>query len=133
MQKDWSAARPSQSFWVVAQKIRFEELPERAPDPAPTAGSVALEPQGEPSIELRFTIAFDDPQGLEAVRHARRSILREEWTRGHDPVEPSLEDAVFSAGEILWRIRPWQRDWCRQVLRELVARANQCLADLSRS
>ncbi|HSS45421.1 MAG TPA: hypothetical protein VLO07_08785 [Thermoanaerobaculia bacterium] len=117
----------------MVQKIRFEELTERCPQPASVAGSVALELAGEPTVELRFAIAVDDARSLEAVRHARRSILREEWTRGRDPAEPSLEDAVFSPGEILWRVRPWQRDWCRQMLRELVTRANQSLAELSGS
>ncbi|MGH9318208.1 MAG: hypothetical protein ACRD1P_14010 [Thermoanaerobaculia bacterium] len=117
----------------MVQKIRFEELAERAPELPSVAGSAALELAGEPLVELRFAIAVDDAQSLEAVRHARRSILREEWTRGRDPAEPSLEDAVFSPGEILWRVRPEQRDWCRQTLRELVARANQCLAQLPRS
>jgi len=112
--------------------IRFEELKE-TPGPTPCVGSTALELAGEPWIELRFAIKFDDAQSLEAIRHARRSILREEWTRGRDPSEPSLEDAVFSPGEVVWRIRPGQRDWCRQMLRELVTRANQCLAELAGS
>lgn len=116
----------------MAQKIRLEELDEQTPNP-PVAGSGALELAGEPLIELRFSIAVDDLDSLEALRHARRSMLREEWTRGRDPAEPSLEDAVFSPGEILWRIRREQRDWCRQMLLELVARANQCLTELSRT
>jgi hypothetical protein len=114
----------------VAQRVRLEELTGQAPGPPPVVGSGALELAGEPLIELRFAITVEDAEGLEAVRHARRSILREEWTRGHDPAEPSLEDAVFSPGEILWRIRPEQQDWCRQMLQELVARANKCLMEL---
>ncbi len=117
----------------MAQKIRLEELTGEVPDSPRVVGSGALELAGEPVIELRFAIQANDPESLEAVRHARRSILREEWTRGRDAEEPSLEDAVFSPAEILWRIRPEQRDWCRQMLQELVARANQSLAELRRS
>ena len=50
------------------------------------------------------------------MRNARRSLLREEWTRGRDSDEPSLEDAVFSSTEILWVVRPDQRPFCLRQL-----------------
>ena len=44
------------------------------------------------------------PDSLEALRYARRSMLREEWTRGIEEGEPSLEEAIFSAFEVVWSV-----------------------------
>ena len=83
-----------------------------------------------PEMTLRFGIETDDQDDLEALRHARRSMLREEWTRGRDGEEPSLEEAVFSPAEISWTIRPEQREWCLQKVQDLVARANRATSEL---
>lgn len=91
-------------------------------------GSMALEVGG--AITLRFLLSMTGQKGLEAVRFARRSLLREEWTRGRQPDEPSLEDAVFSAREILWVVRPDQRRWCLEKLEELRRRANSVLTEI---
>ena len=91
-------------------------------------GSNALELV--PEMTLRFGIETDDQEDLEALRHARRSMLREEWTRGRDGEEPSLEDAVFSPAEISWRVRPEQLPWSLQKVEELVGRANRALSEL---
>jgi hypothetical protein len=93
------------------------------------AGGVPLEFGGE-AITLRFLLSMTSHKGLEAVRFARRSLLREEWTRGRQPDEPSLEDAVFSAREILWVVRPDQRRWCLEKLEELRRRANSLLTEI---
>src|SRR5215471_11509169 len=93
-----------------------------------SSGSNALELA--PELTLRFGIETDEPEDLEALLHARRSMLREEWTRGRESEEPSLEDAVFSPAEMSWRIRPDQRAWCLQKVEDLVVRANRALADL---
>lgn len=87
------------------------------------AGGLALE-LGGAVVTLRFLLTMTGQRGLDAVRNARRSLLREEWTRGREPDEPSLEDAVFSAREILWVVRPEQRRWCLEKLEELRRRAN---------
>lgn len=87
------------------------------------AGGLALE-LGGAAVTLRFLLTMTGQRGLDAVRNARRSLLREEWTRGREPDEPSLEDAVFSAREILWVVRPEQRRWCLEKLEELRRRAN---------
>ncbi|HMA18568.1 MAG TPA: hypothetical protein VKS03_09030 [Thermoanaerobaculia bacterium] len=81
-------------------------------------------------VTLRFLVSADAGRGLDALRDARRSLLREEWTRGREPDEPSLEDAVFSAHEIVWVIRPGQRAWCLQKLEELRRRANLLLTEV---
>ncbi|HEX9688316.1 MAG TPA: hypothetical protein VGB47_04495 [Thermoanaerobaculia bacterium] len=81
------------------------------------------------TVTLRFLFSPTGGTGLEALRNARRALLREEWTRGRDPDEPSLEDAVFSTKEILWVVRPEQRFRCLQKLEELRRRANQLLTE----
>src|ERR1700682_4054761 len=91
-------------------------------------GSNAL--QLVPEVTLRFGIETEDPEDLEALRHARRSMLREEWTRGRDGEEPSLDEAVFSPAEICWTIRPEQREWCLQKAQELLGRANRATSEL---
>ena len=82
------------------------------------------------TVTLRFLVSADNPDSLEALRNARRALLREELTRGRDVDEPSLEDAVFSASEILWEVPPGQRPWCLEKLEELRRRANLLLSEV---
>jgi hypothetical protein len=83
-----------------------------------------------PRITLRFLVSTSGRQALEALRSVRRALIREEGTRGRDPDEPSLEDAIFSATEIVWEVRPSQRAWCLQKLAELRRRANNLLSEM---
>lgn len=83
-----------------------------------------------PRVTLRFLVSASGLHGLEALRNARRALLREEWTRGRGPDEPSLEDAVFSSTEIHWDVRPDQRTWCLEKLEELRRRANLLLTEV---
>ena len=115
----------------VSSDIRLEAAAE-GPVPAPSAGSSALQPSPEALWTLRFAIWAPDTAGLEALRHARRSMLREEWTIGKDPEEASLESAVFSATEISWTVPLSQRARCRERLAELQRRANRTLQELRR-
>ncbi|MFN2387876.1 MAG: hypothetical protein ABR576_16615 [Thermoanaerobaculia bacterium] len=92
-------------------------------------GSNALAPSDGETVTLRFRITAAGDGALEALRHARRSLLREEWTLGLDSDEPSLEQAVFSTTEVVWTVRPSQREWCLRKLGELTARARRALAD----
>ena len=82
------------------------------------------------TVTLRFLLSAENPGSLEALRNARRSLLREELTRGRDSDEPSLEDAIFSASEILWVVSPAQRPWCLEKLEELRRRANLLLSEV---
>ena len=82
------------------------------------------------TVTLRFLLSAENPGSLEALRNARRALLREELTRGRDADEPSLDDAVFSASEILWEVNPGQRPWCLEKLEELRRRANLLLAEV---
>jgi hypothetical protein len=107
------------SFLMPGCDIRLEELVTEAGnvgEPVPST-SDAL-------IALRFRIEAD-PESLEGLRHARRSLLKEEATRGLDPDEPSLQQATFSPGEIMWEILPAQRTRCLEKLEELLSRARR--------
>ena len=79
-------------------------------------------------LTLRFLVSVDGETGLEALRFARRSLLREEWTRGREADEPSLEDAVFSPTQIVWVIAPDQRPAALAKIEELRRRANLLLS-----
>jgi hypothetical protein len=101
--------------------IRLVRLPEAAP-----AGPAA-------TVTLRFGMETSEPRVLEAILYARRSMLREEWTRGREADEPFLEDALFSSGEVVWQVEVGQRNWCLQKLDELMARARRWLTEQERS
>jgi len=80
-------------------------------------------------VTLRFRLVCSDDRSLDALRYARRAMLREESTLGVAEDEPSLEEAIFSASDIAWSVSPLARERCREKLEELVARANRALAD----
>jgi hypothetical protein len=116
----------------MSSEIRLEVVAEENHGYAPADGSAALKPSPDSLLTLRLAISAPDPAGLEALRHARRSILREEWTLGREPDEPSLESAVFSATEVSWTVPLTQRQRCRERLLELETRANRALRELRR-
>jgi len=117
----------------MGSEIRLQALAEVHQSQAPAEGSVALLTSGESLLTLRFAISTPDTRGLDALRHARRSMLREEWTLGRDPGEPSLEAAVFSLTEVAWTVPLSQRERCLERLAELERRANRSLLELRRS
>ena len=108
---------------------RFVRVPEGIPAAPGIDRSSAAVAAGSQDITLRFGLDTSDPRALDAIRHARRSMLREEWTLGHDADEPLLQDALFSTGEIVWRVRPEQRGRCLQKLEELEARVRRWLVE----
>jgi hypothetical protein len=101
-------------------------------EPAPLAAAVPLDLPDGATLTLRFLLSAGGQEELEALRNARRSLLREEWTRGRDSDEPSLEDAVFSPTDIQWVVRPDQRPLCLQKLEELRRRANLLLLEMEK-
>jgi len=111
--------------------IRLEVAAEESVGSEPTDGTAALALSEEPLCRLRISIEVPDPAALEALRHARRSVLREEWTLGRATGEPSLETAVFSSSEILWSVPASQRSRSMERLAELEARANRAWLELS--
>ena len=98
------------------------------PDSPGSDGTSALSPDPAGLIVLRFRIHAGE-HGLEALRHARRSMLREEWTLGRRDGEPSLEEAVFTNGTIVWPAWPEHRAFCLEKLAELEARVERMLED----
>jgi hypothetical protein len=82
-------------------------------------------------VTLRFRLVSSDERSLEALRYSRRAMLREEWTRGVEEGQPSLEEAVFTAFDVVWTVPAGARDRSRELLEELVVRANRALADMS--
>jgi hypothetical protein len=116
----------------MAAFIAFSEIEESAEKMAFSGGSSAPQLEGA-TVTLRFRLNSSDDRSLEALRYARRAMLREEWTLGTEDGEPSLEDAVFSAFEVAWSVPAEHRERCRAKLEELVARAKRALADLSRT
>jgi len=111
-------------------RIAFSEVATGPAAIAPTSGSTAPL-LGPATVTLRFRLVSADERSLEALRYARRAMLREEWTRGVEEGEPSLEEAVFTAFDVAWEVPASARDRGRAMLEELVARANRALADMS--
>ena len=82
-------------------------------------------------VTLRFELVLGDaPEAVEALRYARRAMIREERTRGLEWDEPSMEDPTVSNRDLRWFALASQAAWCRQKVAELVERANRALAEL---
>ena len=79
---------------------------------------------------LRFALDIPDDDALEALRYARRSMIREERTRGLGWDEPSIEDPTFSGSEIRWFALAMQADRCRRKLTDLIERSNRALTEI---
>jgi hypothetical protein len=76
-------------------------------------------------ITLRFRLNLDGTEDVEALRYARRAMIREERTRGLEWDEPSMEHPTFTPTEIRWFVLASQAAWCREKIGELVERANR--------
>jgi len=117
----------------MAANIRFVPLPDADLASSRVVGTAAVEVEPSAAVTLRFELEASGPQVLDAIRQARRSILREELTRGRDADEPLLQDALFSPGEIVWHVRPEQRDRCLQKVEELETRVRRWLSEGERA
>jgi hypothetical protein len=71
---------------------------------------------------LRFQVAFQADDEMEAIRYARRSMIRDERTKGLEWDEPSMEDLTLAGSEIRWFCLVSQAAWCRQKMTESVDR-----------
>lgn len=114
----------------MREPIALSEM-EDAPEGIPWSGDTSAPNLAPAMCTLRFRLVSTDPDSLEALRYARRSMLREEWTRGIEEGEASLEGAIFSAFEVVWSAPAHERQRCREKLSELVERANRTLAELA--
>lgn len=103
-------------------------------DPSPSSGDpsdhLALRFDPTRRVILRFRLQYGSERDLEAIRYARRVLIREERTRGLDWEEPSVEDAVFSASSVSWSALASQAAWCREKIAQLIQRANRVLEEL---
>jgi hypothetical protein len=97
-------------------------LTEAAPETNREAGTTTL----------HFRLQASGAARLEALREARRDMIREEWTRGLEDGEPSLAEAVFSAVGGFWEVPIGEQQICREKLRTLLTRANRRLEDAVR-
>ena len=79
---------------------------------------------------LRFALDVPGEDAFEAIRYARRSMIREERNRGLGWDEPSMEDLTLSGTEIRWFVLVAQADACRRKLTELVERGNRALDEI---
>lgn len=79
---------------------------------------------------LRFEIRLSQGDDVEALRYARRAMIREERSRGLEWDEPSMEDPTFAGREIRWFALVSQASWCRQKIADLFERANRARAAL---
>ncbi|HEX7252917.1 MAG TPA: hypothetical protein VF376_08570 [Thermoanaerobaculia bacterium] len=116
-------------LWAMMATTRFVRIPDASSAVAAINSSSATGTASSQGVTLRFGLDTSHPRALDAICHARRSMLREEWTLGHDVDEPLLQDALFSTGEIVWNVRPEQRGRCLQKLEELEARVRRWLAE----
>src|SRR5262245_54689695 len=96
-------------------------------------GGEALALRYDPSrrVMLRFRLQASSPDDLEALKYARRAMIREERTRGLEWDEPSMEDPSIAGRELRWYALASQAAWCREKLAELIERANRARAELS--
>jgi hypothetical protein len=114
----------------MTEPIRFRETStEPASVGAELRDAVALRVDPSRRVMLRFQIALADDE-MEALRYARRSMIREERTRGLEWDEPSMEDPSLAGHEIRWFALASQAAWCRQKVAELVERANRAVAEM---
>ena len=105
--------------------IRFRETTELPFAEADGRDAIALRIDTSRRVTLRFQLASKRPEDLEALRYARRAIIREERSRGLEWDEPSLEHPTFTATEIRWFVLVSQVARCRQKIAELFERANR--------
>jgi hypothetical protein len=76
---------------------------------------------------LRFRLSAD-ADGLEALRYARRSMLRE---KGLAESRREVSPKGISRVEVVWSVPADERERCREKLAELVERANRTLVELA--
>jgi hypothetical protein len=100
--------------------IRCRETTPQSFAGADDRDAVAVRIDPSRRITLRFALLIDDSQDLEALRYARRAMIREERTRGLEWDEPSMEDPSLAGHEIRWFALASQAAWCRQKVADLV-------------
>jgi hypothetical protein len=92
------------------------------------AADLRLDPSRR--VMLRFQVSLEGEDEMEALRYARRAMIREERTRGLEWDEPSMEDPTLSGTEVRWFVLAAQAAWCREKMSELIDRANRAVEEI---
>ncbi len=114
----------------MSAPIGYRETTESSPSGGDPSDRLALRFDPTRRIILRFRLEFGSDRDLEAIRYARRVLIREERTRGLEWEEPSVEDAVFSVPSVSWSALASQAAWCREKMAQLIQRANRVREEL---
>lgn len=107
----------------MSASIRYRETTDLSKSAVDLRDGLALRFDPTRRLNLRFRLQFDSGEDVEALRYARRVMIREERTRGLEWEEPSIEDAVFTVNDVSWPVLASQAAWCREKIAELVERA----------
>lgn len=109
----------------MSAKIGYHETTDPSPSAGDPSNRLALRFDPTRRVILRFRLEFESERDLDAVRYARRVLIREERTRGLEWEEPAMEDAVFSVQSVSWSALASQAAWCREKMSQLIERANR--------
>lgn len=114
----------------MSSPIGYHETTDPSQSVADPSDRLALRFDPTRRVVLRFRLELSSERDLEAIRYARRLLIREERLRGLEWEEPSIEDAVFSPSSVSWSALVSQVGWCREKMAELVERANRVRSEL---
>lgn len=114
----------------MTDHIAYRETTEPSPATAELRDAVALRFDPSRRVMLRFQLSLSDAQEIEALRYARRAMIRDERLRGLEWDEPSMEDPTLTGSEIRWFVLASQAAWCREKMTELVRLANRALGEI---
>lgn len=114
----------------MSTPIGFREMTDPSRSVGDPSDRLALRFDPTRRVVLRFRLEFETERDLEAIRYARRVLIREERTRGLEWEEPSIEEAVFSVSNVSWSALASQAAWCREKMVQLVLRANRVREEL---
>jgi hypothetical protein len=117
----------------MSAPIRYRETTEISSSGVDAPNGLALRFDATRRLTLRFRLELDSDDDVEALRYARRVMIREERLRGLEWDEPSIEDAVFTVTDVSWSVLASQAAWCREKVRLLVERANRPLPRIGSS
>jgi hypothetical protein len=115
----------------MSTPIQYRETTELSSSGVDARNGLALRFDATRRLTLRFRLELDSDDAVEALRYARRVMIREERTRGLDWEEPSFEDAVFTMTDVSWSVLAAQAAWCREKVRLLVERANRLVPGIT--
>jgi hypothetical protein len=117
----------------MADPIRYSETTDMSGTRSGVRDAVSLRFDPSRRVMLRFQVVIEGDDELEALRYARRAMIREERTRGLEWDEPSMEDPTLAGSELRWFALASQVAWCRQKMSELIDRANRAAEEMPRT